>query len=189
VSTGAISAGQAAAVLARAERVVCAARIVEAYDELGGRIQAALGGASPVVLVCMVGGMIPAAELLRRMEMALEVDYVHATRYRSGTSGHEVQWLVTPRIPLDGRDVLVLDDILDEGHTLAAIVAAVRAAGAASVRSAVLVEKCHARRAPGAAADFAGVQVPDRYVFGCGMDYKGWHRQLRDIYAAAEADQ
>jgi hypoxanthine phosphoribosyltransferase len=186
MSAAGISAEDAAGVLAAAEPVLHRAQVDAAYGCLARDIQAALAGHSPLVLVCMVGGMIPAAELLSRMQMQLEVDYVHATRYRGGTSGHDVQWRVSPSRSLHGRHVLVVDDILDEGHTLAAILHGVRAAGAASVRSAVLVEKCHDRRVAGLAADFTGAQVPDRYVFGCGMDYKGWHRQLPAIYAVAE---
>jgi hypoxanthine phosphoribosyltransferase len=185
VSEPGSSAADAARILAAAEAVLDRAQVQAAYARMAHDIQAAWPDASPLVLVCMVGGMIPAVELLSRMPMQLEVDYVHATRYRGGISGHDVQWLVAPSRALHERHVLVIDDILDEGHTLAAILNRVRAAGALSVRSAVLVEKCHDRRVPGLAADFVGAQVPDRYVFGCGMDYKGWHRQLPAIYAVA----
>ena len=183
-----ISAEEAARVLAAAETVLSREQVEAAYARLARDIQLVLAHSSPLVLVCMVGGMIPAVELLSRMNIPLEFDYVHATRYRGGTSGHEVQWRVAPSPALRGRHVLVVDDILDEGHTLAAILHGVRAAGAASVRSAVLVEKCHGRRVPGLAADFVGAEVPDRYVFGCGMDYKGWHRQLPAIHALAQPD-
>ena len=182
------SSADAARILAGADMVLSAGQVDAAYSRLATQIQLTLAGTSPVVLVCMVGGLIPAAGLLGRMQMELELDYVHATRYRGGTSGHEVQWRVTPSDALAGRHVLVVDDILDEGYTLAAILDAVRASGAASVRSAVLVEKRHERRAPGLKADFVGSAVPDRYVFGCGMDYKGWHRQLPAIYAVGAGD-
>lgn len=185
MSVPGISAVQAAQVLAASEPVLDCAQVQAAYGRLARDIQAALAASSPLVLVCMVGGMIPAAELLSRMQMQLEVDYVHATRYRGDTSGHDMQWIVAPSRALHGRHVLLVDDILDEGHTLAAILERVRAAGAASVRSAVLVEKSHDRRVPGLTADFVGAQVPDRYVFGCGMDFKGWHRQLPAIHAVA----
>ena len=177
---------EAAEVLAHAECVLSDEQVHAAYDRLASDIQRVLGGTSPIILVCMVGGFIPAAGLLARMDMALEVDYLHATRYRGGLCGHEIQWRTVPAASLRARHVLLVDDILDEGYTLAAIINAVRARGAASVRSVVLVEKCHDRRVPGLAAEFVGAQVPDRYVFGCGMDYKGWHRQLPAIYAAAE---
>lgn len=183
-----ITSDQAAAVLARAERVITTGQVLDAYDALAEQIEQALAGRSPVVLAAMVGGLIPAAQLLTRMEMQLEMGYLHATRYRGGTRGFDVEWVRAPDARLAGRDVLIVDDILDEGHTLAAMMEAVRGVGVASVRSAVLVEKRHPRRAPDFEADFVGLEVPDRYVFGCGMDYKGWHRQLPAIYAAADED-
>jgi hypoxanthine phosphoribosyltransferase len=183
-----ISAVQAAGVLERADRVITPGQVADAYDALAANIQSVLADASPIVLVAMVGGLIPASGLLARMSMQLELGYVHATRYRGGTSGHEVQWRAPPPPGVHGRNVLLVDDILDEGYTLAAVLRALREAGSASVRSAVLVEKRHGRRAPGLQADFVGLEVPDRYVFGCGMDYKGWHRQLPAIYAAADED-
>jgi hypoxanthine phosphoribosyltransferase len=181
--SGAASAEEAARVLADAEVVLTCAEVDAAYARLADRIQDLYAADSPVVLACMVGGLIPTVELLKRIRVPLELDYVHATRYREGTRGHQVEWRVAPPPRVRGRHVLVVDDILDEGHTLAAILAALREAGALDVRSAVLVEKRHDRRAPGLRADFVGGQVPDRYVFGCGMDYKGWHRQLPAIYA------
>lgn len=184
-SSAIASAEEAAQVLAAAEVVLTAAEANAAYEAMAAQILDAYAQHPPVVLACMVGGLIPTAGLLSRMQMQLEVDYVHATRYRGGTSGHDVEWRVAPPPRIHGRHVLVVDDILDEGYTLAAILRAVRDAGAASVRSAVLVEKVHDRRAPGLEADFLGGDVPDRYVFGCGMDYKGWHRQLPAIYAVA----
>jgi hypoxanthine phosphoribosyltransferase len=186
LSASGVSAEQAAAVLDAADRVLDRGAVDAAYARLAAAIHAGFAGRNPLVLVCMVGGMIPAVALLSRLDIALELDYVHATRYRGGTTGHDVQWRVRPSRALAGRHVLVVDDILDEGYTLSAILDAARAAGAASVRSAVLVEKRHGRRAPGLVADFVGAEVPDRYVFGCGMDYKGWHRQLPAIYAVAD---
>ena len=183
--SAAASAEEAARVPADAEVVLPAAAVDAAYARMAHAIQDCFAGQTPVVLACMIGGLIPTVELLRRIEMPLELDYVHATRYRQGTSGHEVEWRVPPPARVRGRQVLVVDDILDEGHTLAAILAALRDAGAAEVHSAVLVEKRHERRVPGLGADFVGGSVPDRYVFGCGMDYKGWHRQLPAIHAVA----
>jgi hypoxanthine phosphoribosyltransferase len=186
MSDSPIDAQRAAQVLAQADCVLSHDQVSAAYDKLAVDIQNVLGDSSPIILACMVGGLIPTGGLLARMDMALEVDYLHATRYRGGLNGHDIQWRVTPSASLRGRDVLLVDDILDEGYTLAATIYAVRTAGAASVRSAVLVEKAHDRRVPDLVADFVGAQVPDRYVFGCGMDYMGWHRQLPAIYAVAE---
>jgi hypoxanthine phosphoribosyltransferase len=138
-----------------------------------------------VFLTVMQGGLFFAASLGMRLRGDFEFDYVHATRYR-GTNGGEISWIARPRISLAGRHVLVVDDILDEGPTLAAIRDECRHAGAASVRIAVLADKAHARRAPGIDADYIGLTVPDRYVFGYGMDWHGHGRNLPAIYAMAE---
>ncbi len=179
------NAGEARAVLRDAQRLHSAEEVSAAYDHMARDIEAALSELTPVILVVMVGGMIPAVQLLQRLEMPLEIDYIHATRYREGLNGHALEWRIRPRDGLRGRHVLVVDDILDEGHTLRAIVSALRELGAASVYSAVLVDKIHDRRVAGMQADFSGLKVPDRYVFGCGMDYKSWFRQLPAIYAVA----
>ena len=123
-------------------------------------------------------------ELLPRLAFPLEVAYLHATRYGHALQGNLLDWRVRPTQDLRGRTVLVLDDILDEGHTLAAIVDHLKAEGAASVHTAVLVHKEHDRKAtPGMRADVTGLDIPDRFLFGCGMDYKGYWRNAPGIYA------
>ena len=176
-------------VLENAECLFTAAQVDQALDSMAEDISAVLADENPLLLVVMTGGFVFAGQLLTRLEFPLQVDYLHATRYRSGTTGHEVEWLAKPRIPLKGRNVLVLDDILDEGHTLAAVLDACREAGAESVRCAVLVEKQHDRRCDGVHADFSGLQVPDRYVFGYGLDYREYLRNVHGIYAVSEAEQ
>lgn len=80
--------------------------------------------------------------------------------------------------------MLIIDDILDEGHTLAAIVEYCRDAGAENVYTAVLLDKQHDRKAyPGMRADFTGLDVEDRYIFGYGLDYKGYWRNAAGIFA------
>lgn len=143
---------------------------------------------NPLLLTVMNGGVVFAGRLLTELPFPLEIDYLHATRYAGETTGNtEIQWLVTPGTRLAGRDVIVLDDILDVGATLLAIVEACRAQGAASVATAVLVDKVHSRKAqPGLKADFTGVETEDAYLFGCGMDYKGFWRNAPGIFAVQE---
>ncbi|MBT8122854.1 MAG: hypoxanthine-guanine phosphoribosyltransferase [Gammaproteobacteria bacterium] len=157
-----------------------------ALDRMAGEITAELEGTLPVVICVLTGGIIPTGHLLTRLSFPLETDYLHATRYRGETSGSEVHWMSEPGISLEGRTLLVVDDILDEGHTLADVLAYCEQAGAERVYSAVLIEKRHQRRAAGVQADFTGLQVEDRYVFGFGMDYKGYLRNLNGIYALGE---
>ncbi len=177
---------EAQEVLRQADCVCDAAAVSAAYDRLAAALGAEYAGKNPLVLAVMIGGLVPAAEILRRVDFPFELDYLHATRYRGATSGGGLLWKRQPDAPLAGRHVLVIDDILDEGHTLLAVRKALLEFAPASLKVAVLAEKKHARLAPGAHAEFIGLSVPDRYVFGCGMDYKEYWRQLPAIYAVKE---
>jgi hypoxanthine phosphoribosyltransferase len=161
--------------------------VTTALDRMADEITAALDGTLPIVICVLNGGIIPTGHLLTRLAFPLETDYLHATRYRGKTTGkREIDWLCKPHLPLQGRTVLLVDDILDEGHTLKAISEYCRCCGAARVYTAVLVEKHHDRRVAGMTADFTGLAVEDRYVFGCGMDYKGYLRNLNGIFTLSE---
>lgn len=155
-----------------------------ALDRMAAEIEVSLAGTVPVVLVILTGGIIPAGHILTRLSFPLEIDYLHATRYGGNTTGDaEVEWACESRIPLEGRTVLVIDDILDEGNTLQTVRDYCLHSGASRVCTAVLIEKHHDRRIPGVAADVVGLGVEDKYVFGFGMDYKGYLRNLNGIYA------
>ena len=171
------------AVLRRADRLYDAESVDTAYKTLAMRIERDYSDRDPVILVVMTGGLMTAAGILGRVRFPFTLDYVHATRYRGSTKGSSLQWKRRPEAVLSGRHVLVIDDILDEGHTLAAIRVALQASDPASLRIAVLAEKEHGRRHPGAEADYVGLKLPDRYVFGCGMDYHDYWRQLPEIWA------
>jgi hypoxanthine phosphoribosyltransferase len=164
-----------------------AAAVRQALDHMAAAITTELANANPVVLCVLTGGIIPTGHLLTRLTFPLEVDYLHATRYRGATQGEHVQWVCRPETGLQDRTVLVIDDILDEGHTLADVLAYCRDAGATRTYSAVLVQKQHARCADTIRADYVGLSVEDRYVFGFGMDYKGHFRNLDGIYAVGHA--
>lgn len=165
------------------DRVVIEAAIAR----MGDQITRALEGERALFLTVLHGGLMFAGPLALAIGCDLEFDYVHATRYRGGTRGGELHWLRKPQAQMRGRTVILADDILDEGHTLAALRDACLADGARRVLIAALCEKRHGRRVPGLAADFVGVQVPDRYVFGYGMDYHEQGRNLPAIYALSGA--
>ena len=173
-------------VLRDSELLYSAHQLDEALDRMAQAIALTLGEMNPVVLAVMMGGLVPAGKLLTRLAFPLELDYVHATRYRRGTTGGELQWRARPMSPLKHRVVLLVDDILDEGVTLGAIIDLCRQEGARAVYSAVLVEKQHARKPGLQHADFTGLTVDDRYVFGCGMDYKGYLRNIPGIHAVRD---
>lgn len=143
----------------------------------------------PLFITIMHGGMPFAAQLgfaLGERELDVEFEYLHATRYRGNTTGSGLAWLHRPATPLRGRRVLLVDDILDEGHTLKAVKYWCEDQGALDVRVAVLATKRHDRRVDGIDADYRGVEVPDRYVFGYGMDFHEQGRNLPGIYALGE---
>jgi len=177
------------AVLPTAELIHDRATIEAAIAGMAGRIAADHAGVRPVFLTLMHGALPFAAQLALGVGahgVDLEMDYVHATRYRGATAGGELLWKRRPEVSLRGRHVLLVDDILDEGHTLDAVRAWCVAQGAREVRIAAMVVKRHDRCVAGLCADYAGLDVPDRYVFGYGMDYHEQGRNLPAIYALAE---
>ena len=169
---------------AEADLLVTESEVSTAIDRIAGEITSRLKESNPIMLCIMNGGLIFTGQLLTRLVFPLEVDYVHATRYGHDTVGTHLHWTVRPQLDLKGRTVLLLDDILDEGVTLAAIAEYCRQQGAAKVLMAVLVEKLHLRKVtPNMHADFSGIEVGDRFLFGYGLDYKGYWRNAPGIYA------
>lgn len=130
----------------------------------------------------MTGGVIPTGHLMTRLTFPLQIDYIHATRYRGGTSGGELHWIKEPSISLENRNILIVDDIYDEGVTLFEITKYCKEKGASEVYSAVLVNKIHDRKA-GYTPNYIGIDIEDRYLFGFGMDYKNYLRNVNAIHA------
>ncbi len=138
----------------------------------------------PIILVAvMTGAIMPAAWLASGLKMPLQMDFIHATRYTGQTEGGELDFRVPPRLNLQNHDVLIVDDIYDIGLTLQMITKYCVSRGARSVNSAVLVRKIHNRETTGELPAFIGMEVEDRYVFGCGMDAYEYWRQLDEIRA------
>lgn len=177
-------------VLSSADLLVDEAEVTAAIGRMAAEITAKLYNSRPVLLCVMHGGLIFTGQLLTRLRFPLEVGYLHVSRYGQETGGGSLHWLAHPAVELDGRTVLLLDDILDEGVTLAAVSDYCRQLGAAEVLTAVLVDKLHERKAvPGGKADFAGLVTGDRFLFGYGLDYKGYWRNAPGIYAVNESRQ
>jgi hypoxanthine phosphoribosyltransferase len=157
-----------------------------AIERIAAEVTARLKDRYPLVLAVMGGSVFFAGQLLPQLRFPLEFDYVHASRYGGATSGGQVIWKVEPRENVKNRTVLVLDDILDGGETLAAIKDRVCSRGATAFYSAVLTDKDIGRDKP-IMPDFVGLRLPNRYVFGCGMDVSGLWRNLAAIYAVKDS--
>lgn len=156
-----------------------------ALDSMAAAITDKLQDSNPLVLCVINGGIIATGKLLPRLDFPLNLDSVHASRYRNATSGSDIHWLFKPTTQLAGRTVLVVDDILDEGHTLQAIVEYCREEGASTVYTAALFDKDLQITKP-IKPDFIGLTVANHYLFGYGMDYKGYLRNAPGVFACKE---
>jgi hypoxanthine phosphoribosyltransferase len=158
--------------------------VLRAIDQMAVRITADLADRNPLVL-CVMNGALPfAGALLQRLHFPLTMDCLQVSRYRGSTAGQALRWLHQPEVELSTRHVLLIDDVLDEGKTLAALLSFCEEAGAGAVSSAVLARKA----VPGVTtrADYIGLDCPDRFLLGWGMDIEGYLRNLDGIYALPE---
>lgn len=168
--------------LQQAELIHSEQAVNEAIAAIAEKINLDYVNESPIVLCVMDGAVFFTGQLLAQLRFPLELDYVQASRYHGGTQGSTLNWIVKPKENINNRKILILDDILDEGITLKAIVEQCILLGASEIKIAVLVEKNLNKIKP-IQANYVGLQVPNRYVFGCGMDVYGWWRNLPAIYA------
>jgi hypoxanthine phosphoribosyltransferase len=185
-----LSSTKVQAILESAECLYTKTDIDNALDQMGVEITKKLQDTNPLVICVMIGAMIPTAHLLTRLTFPLEVDYIHATRYRGTIRGGDLHWLVEPRQSLKNRTVLIVDDIMDGGLTLMAIMDYCKNNGAKDVYSAVMVNKKRQREAGVTVEpDFSGLHTDDRYLFGFGLDYEEYLRNIPGIYAVAPEHQ
>ncbi|MBP6655205.1 MAG: hypoxanthine-guanine phosphoribosyltransferase [Propionivibrio sp.] len=172
-------------ILASADVIHTEEEVAAAVSRVAREITEKLGETNPLLLVVMSGGVPFAGHLMTQLHFPLEFDYLHVTRYGQETSGGALSWRAAPWTPVKGRTVIILDDILDEGLTLAAIVERMKELGAAACYTAVATDKLNGKKKP-LKADFVALTVPDRFVFGYGMDVRGAFRNLPAIYAMKE---
>jgi len=182
-----LSNSQLREVSASARCIYSESQVEAALDEMAAAITRNLEDSNPISLSVMNGALIVTAKLATRLHFPLQLDYLHVTRYRGNTCGGDLDWKCYPSLSLQDRAVLVVDDILDEGATLECVVSYCKQGGASEVLTAVLVEKLHEHKLSSIEADFVGLQVDDYYIYGYGMDYKGYFRNLPGIYAIAKA--
>lgn len=178
----AISPGEAQQILSAADELYSATEVEAAIDEMARRINTDLAGKTLLMVCILNGGLVMFGRLARQIALPLEVDYIHASRYGVALTGSRLNWIAGPQRDPAGQVVLLVDDILDEGTTLAEIKDAYQDKGATEIYTAVLTLK-QRKRTNTIQADYVGLEVPDRYVFGYGMDYKGYLRNAPGIYA------
>lgn len=182
-----ISARRAHELLQQAELLCTQEQVQAALHKVAREINDRLSETHPLVLSVMGGAVVFSGQLLPLLNFPLDFDYVHLSRYGDARSGGAMQWKVAPHESVRGRVVLLIDDILDEGHTLTALRERVLELGARHCYSAVFADKLHGRPKP-VQADFVGLKLPDRFVFGYGMDIEGAWRNLPAIYAVKKQD-
>jgi hypoxanthine phosphoribosyltransferase len=178
--------------LARAEELVSAdtvqAAVRNVAEVLNARFDKDETGEFPLVLGVMGGAVVFTGHLLPQLSFPLEFDYIHVTRYGDLDRGGEVVWKVIPRQNVAGRTIIVVDDILDEGETLAHVKQRLLDMGAAEVILAVFADKDLGRQKP-VQADIVGLTIPNKFVVGFGMDAHGYWRNLPGLWVIKEEDK
>lgn len=172
--------------LRQSECIISSIEVAAAYERLAAQLNLHYAGLNPIVMVVMNGGLIPAGQLLTQLTFYHRMHYIHATRYRSNEGTSELVWKHKPDVSIKGEHILLIDDIFDEGVTLKSVVEELKGEEPASIDCCVLLNKIHDRKVEGFDVDFVGINVDDRYVYGCGMDYHGYLRHLPGIYAIKE---
>ena len=173
-------------ILSSADLLYSDSDIESAIARMALQISEDLRETNPVFLCVMNGGIVISGKLLTRLNFPLTLDAINASRYNNKISGEEIEWIQKPKTNLKDRTVLIVDDILDEGLTLKAIINYCKKQGASSIYTAVLVNKILDQQKP-IVADFVGLEVENHYLFGFGMDYKGYLRNADGIYACNNA--
>lgn len=181
-----LSLEKAEQVLRAADCLFSAEDVASAVENMAQAVTQDYQQKNPLVLCVMKGGAFTACAMLQHLSFPLEFDYMQVTRYRNTTQGGELEWRIKPSTPMQGRHVLIVDDIYDEGVTLAGVIEYCKQQSVASVCVAVLTRKLHDRAVSIPEVKYIGMDIPDRYVFGCGMDYEGYFRNLNTIYALQE---
>ena len=172
--------------LRNSECLISSIEVAAAYERLAAQLNLHYAGLNPIVMVVMNGGLIPAGQLLTHLTFYHRMHYIHASRYRDNEGTNELDWKFKPDVSIAGEHVLLIDDIFDEGITLKTIVEELGKENPLSIESCVLLNKEHERKVADFDVDFVGINVADRYVYGCGMDFHGYLRHLPGIYAIKE---
>jgi hypoxanthine phosphoribosyltransferase len=176
-------------IIENADCLFSADEVNAALDRMATEITHQLKDENPILMCVMTGALITTGHLATRLHFPLEMDYIHVTRYRGTNRGGDLHWMVEPRYDLKDRTILIIDDIMDGGLTLAAIIDYCKQAKAKAVYTAVMVSKNRTREpSVDFEPDFVGVTTDDRYLFGFGLDYEEYLRNVPGIYAVKEGE-
>lgn len=175
-------------ILANAELLLTEKQIEQVFDRLSVQIKEDFSEKTPLILAVMKGGYFAASELIKRLDFPLEFDYLEATRYGKNTSGASLRWLHQPETQIESRDIILVDDVFDQGVTLAEISTYLLKSGVKSLKSLVLIEKQLEDRSTDFYPNYVGAKLPNKFLFGCGMDIGGFWRNLPQVYATKEED-
>lgn len=182
-----MDANKIVAILERAERLVSPEGVRNACDAMAVVLSKDVGELRPVLVSVLNGGLLFAGELIRRCSFPLEIDTIRVSRYRDGVRGNELEWHVRPSASLKGRHVVLLDDVIDIGKTLSCIKDEIAKDRPASINTAVMIKKNTLKAE--ATADLVGMEMPDRFLVGEGMDLAGYGRNLKGIWALTASDE
>ena len=162
--------------------------VQQALDKMAAEITEKLCDKNPIVIAVLTGSVVPTGQLITRLNFPLQLDYLHATRYQGKVHASQLHWIAEPRLEMKGRTVLIVEDVLDQGTTLAEVVTFCEAQGADQVYTATVVDKNVVRAKGGIQqADFTGMFLENLFLIGFGMDYEGYFRNLPGIHAVLES--
>ncbi|MFK8027684.1 MAG: hypoxanthine-guanine phosphoribosyltransferase [Gammaproteobacteria bacterium] len=181
-----LSSQELQAVKENSDLIFSASQIKSAIENMGFALEEKINGKNAILVCVMNGGIITTSDLLRSMDCDVRLDYLQVARYRDKTVGGSLHWLKEPQLSLEDQTVVLVDDIYDEGYTMEELVSYCKKHGAKEVITTVLLLKKKSTPQVGRKPDIFGLEVTDRYVYGYGMDYKGYLRNVPAIYAISE---
>lgn len=158
-------------------------QVEQAISDLADQVAEEIKESFPLVLCVMNGGLFMTGQLMRFWDFPLTIDYVHATRYRLATLGRDVLWKAYPQNVLKDRNIIIVDDIFDQGYTLEEVKSYCMKQGAKQCTSVFLIRKQHKRKKADIEADFVALECDDVYVYGSGMDLHSHFRNLSGIHS------
>jgi len=162
---------------------ITAEQIAERNETLGREIAESYEGEEPLVCICVLkGAFLFFADIIRKIDRDIEIDFVRLASYGTATSRSEdIVFSKDLEIAIEGKDVLVIEDIVDTGHSMDFLLHVLRRRNPKSLKICALIDK-HERREKDVHVDFAGFELSDGFIVGYGLDYAERYRELDGIY-------